>query len=160
MAPEMYEEHYDESVDVYSFGMCILEMATSEYPYSECSGPAQIYKKVTSGIPPANFAKVEDPVLKDIIGSCIRVNKADRPTIKELLSMEFFMEETGIRIEYVDKEEMLANPADPCVKLWLRIIDPKKRRDKHKENEAVEFTFTIDKDDAHEVAHALVCINS
>lgn len=46
MAPEMYEEHYDESVDVYAFGMCILEMATSEYPYSECSGPAQIYKKV------------------------------------------------------------------------------------------------------------------
>jgi len=46
MAPEMYEEHYDESVDVYAFGMCMLEMATSEYPYSECMGPAQIYKKV------------------------------------------------------------------------------------------------------------------
>lgn len=48
MAPEMYEEHYDESVDVYAFGMCMLEMATGEYPYSECSGPAQIYKKVVS----------------------------------------------------------------------------------------------------------------
>jgi serine/threonine protein kinase len=48
MAPEMYEEHYDESVDVYAFGMCMLEMATSEYPYSECTGPAQIYKKVIS----------------------------------------------------------------------------------------------------------------
>ena len=46
MAPEMYEEHYDESVDVYAFGMCMLEMATGEYPYSECSGPAQIYKRV------------------------------------------------------------------------------------------------------------------
>lgn len=44
----MYEEHYDESVDVYAFGMCMLEMATGEYPYSECSGPAQIYKKVVS----------------------------------------------------------------------------------------------------------------
>ncbi|GBM56457.1 Serine/threonine-protein kinase WNK [Araneus ventricosus] len=48
MAPEMYEENYNESVDVYAFGMCILEMATSEYPYSECTGPAQIYKKVTN----------------------------------------------------------------------------------------------------------------
>lgn len=48
MAPEMYEEHYDECVDVYAFGMCVLEMATSEYPYSECTGPAQIYKKVIS----------------------------------------------------------------------------------------------------------------
>lgn len=48
MAPEMYEEHYDEGVDVYAFGMCMLEMATSEYPYSECASPAQIYKKVIS----------------------------------------------------------------------------------------------------------------
>ena len=47
MAPEMYEEHYDESVDVYAFGMCMLEMATSEYPYKECSNAAQIYRKVT-----------------------------------------------------------------------------------------------------------------
>ena len=48
MAPEMYDEHYDEGVDVYAFGMCMLEMATSEYPYSECTGPAQIYKKVVN----------------------------------------------------------------------------------------------------------------
>ena len=48
MAPEMYDEVYDESVDVYAFGMCLLEMCTLEYPYQECSNPAQIYKKVTS----------------------------------------------------------------------------------------------------------------
>lgn len=48
MAPEMYEERYDESVDVYAFGMCMLEMGTSEYPYSECQNAAQIYRKVTS----------------------------------------------------------------------------------------------------------------
>lgn len=50
MAPEMYEERYDEAVDVYAFGMCMLEMATTEYPYNECSVPAQIYKKVVSGV--------------------------------------------------------------------------------------------------------------
>jgi len=48
MAPEMYEEHYDEGVDVYAFGMCMLEMATAEYPYKECSNAAQIYRKVTA----------------------------------------------------------------------------------------------------------------
>lgn len=48
MAPELYEEEYNELVDVYSFGMCILEMVTCEYPYSECKNPAQIYKKVIS----------------------------------------------------------------------------------------------------------------
>jgi WNK lysine deficient protein kinase len=48
MAPELYEEHYNELVDIYSFGMCMLEMLTLEYPYSECTNAAQIYRKVTS----------------------------------------------------------------------------------------------------------------
>lgn len=48
MAPEIYEEEYNELVDIYSFGMCVLEMVTFEYPYSECNHPAQIYKKVIS----------------------------------------------------------------------------------------------------------------
>lgn len=47
MAPELYDEDYDDRVDVYSFGMCLLELATMEYPYSECKNAAQIYKKVT-----------------------------------------------------------------------------------------------------------------
>ncbi|KAA8543665.1 hypothetical protein F0562_021589 [Nyssa sinensis] len=63
MAPELYEENYNELVDVYSFGMCVLEMLTSEYPYSECSNPAQIYKKVTSGKLPRAFYKVQIELL-------------------------------------------------------------------------------------------------
>ena len=47
MAPELYDESYDDRVDVYSYGMCLLELATLEYPYSECRNAAQIYKKVT-----------------------------------------------------------------------------------------------------------------
>lgn len=47
MAPELYEETYNEKVDVYSFGMCVLELATLEYPYAECRNAAQIYKKVS-----------------------------------------------------------------------------------------------------------------
>lgn len=47
MAPEMYEEKgYSEKVDIYAFGMCLLEMITGEYPYGECKNAAQIYKKV------------------------------------------------------------------------------------------------------------------
>ena len=47
LSQELYEEKYDEKVDVYSFGMCLLELATMEYPYAECKNAAQIYKKVT-----------------------------------------------------------------------------------------------------------------
>ena len=45
MAPEMYSEQYDESVDVYAFGMCVLEMATDEYPYQDCK-THEVYRKV------------------------------------------------------------------------------------------------------------------
>lgn len=38
MAPEIYDECYSVSVDIYSFGMCVLEMSTHSYPYSECKG--------------------------------------------------------------------------------------------------------------------------
>lgn len=61
MAPEMYEEKYDEAVDVYAFGMCMLEMATSEYPYSECQNAAQIYRKVTSVRPGLWVVLLADP---------------------------------------------------------------------------------------------------
>ncbi|CAL1398590.1 unnamed protein product [Linum trigynum] len=71
MAPELYEEQYNELVDVYSFGMCMLEMVTFEYPYSECKNPAQIYKKVTSGIKPASLSKVSDPQMKKFIEKCL-----------------------------------------------------------------------------------------
>ncbi|XP_035219177.1 serine/threonine-protein kinase WNK3-like [Stegodyphus dumicola] len=154
MAPEMYEEHYDESVDVYAFGMCILEMATSEYPYSECTGPAQIYKKVTNGILPQNFKKVEQPELKEIIGICISSTKEDRPTVKDLLQFEFFQEDLGLKVEFVNKEESIQSTSSK-VELWLRLLDPKKRKEKHKENEAIQFEFDIETDNCDEVAQAM-----
>jgi WNK lysine deficient protein kinase len=42
MAPELYEEDYNQHVDVYSFGMCLLEMVTLEIPYNKCRNVAQI----------------------------------------------------------------------------------------------------------------------
>ena len=46
MAPELYEERYTEKVDIYAFGMAVLEMVTNEYPFQECTNSAQIYRKV------------------------------------------------------------------------------------------------------------------
>ncbi|KAI8529086.1 hypothetical protein RHMOL_Rhmol12G0198400 [Rhododendron molle] len=84
MAPELYEEEYNELVDIYAFGMCLLELVTFEYPYVECSNAAQIYKKVTSGIKPASLAKVKDPVVKAFIEKCI-AKVSDRLPARELL---------------------------------------------------------------------------
>ena len=51
MAPELYEEEYDCKVDIYSFGLCVLELETHEFPYKECDNMAQIYKKVSQARP-------------------------------------------------------------------------------------------------------------
>ncbi|XP_045780139.1 uncharacterized protein LOC123877422 isoform X3 [Maniola jurtina] len=151
MAPEMYEEHYDESVDVYAFGMCMLEMATGEYPYSECSGPAQIYKKVVSGVKPQSLEKVAVPEVKDIIESCIRPNKADRPKVKDLLNHEFFGEDIGLRLEIVGRDLVTSSDITK-IEFRLKIIDPKKRSFTHKENEAIQFEFDMENDDCEEIA--------
>uniref|UniRef100_A0A8C7MCQ9 non-specific serine/threonine protein kinase n=1 Tax=Oncorhynchus kisutch TaxID=8019 RepID=A0A8C7MCQ9_ONCKI len=152
MAPEMYEEHYDEAVDVYAFGMCMLEMATSEYPYSECQNAAQIYRKVTSGVKPASFNKVVDPEIKEIIGECICQKKAERYSIKDLLNHAFFAEDTGVRVELAEdddgKKEAIA------LKLWVE--DPKKLKGKYKESGAIEFTFELEKETPEGVAQEMV----
>ncbi|KAI5078472.1 hypothetical protein GOP47_0006143 [Adiantum capillus-veneris] len=70
MAPELYEEDYTELVDIYAFGMCLLEMVTCEYPFSECENAAQIYKKVSSGVKPAALRRVRDPDLYQFIEKC------------------------------------------------------------------------------------------
>lgn len=151
MAPEMYEEHYDESVDVYAFGMCMLEMAVSEYPYSECKGPAQIYKKVISGIKPAALSKVEDPKVREIIEKCIELKKENRPSCKDLLTSEFFEEDIGIRVEPTSTEAFLNNSNNSKIEFRLRFLDPKKRSSRHKENEAIQFEFDVNKDNCEQL---------
>lgn len=93
MAPELYEEEYNELVDIYAFGMCLLELVTLTYPYVECANAAQIYKKVTSGIKPASLSKVKDPEVKKFIEKCI-ANASDRLSARELL-MDPFLQSDG-----------------------------------------------------------------
>ncbi|XP_057748483.1 probable serine/threonine-protein kinase WNK7 [Arachis stenosperma] len=88
MAPELYDENYNELADIYSFGMCMLQLVTSEYPYSECRNSAQIYKKVSSGIKPVALSKVKDPEVKSFIEKCL-VPASERLSARELLMHSF-----------------------------------------------------------------------
>lgn len=130
----------------------MLEMATSEYPYNECAGPAQIYKKVVHGIKPVSFEKIENPEVKDIIDRCTKLRKEDRPSCLDLLNSDFFCEDIGFKLEPITKQEFLTNLQCNNIEFRLRLLDPKKRTSKHKENEAIQFDFDITTDDAEEVA--------
>ncbi|KAK2438777.1 no lysine (K) kinase [Trifolium repens] len=93
MAPEVYDENYNELADIYSFGMCMLELVTSEKPYGECINSAQIFKRVSYGIMPVALSKVIDPEIKAFIEKCL-VPASQRLSAKELL-MDPFVQVNG-----------------------------------------------------------------
>eukprot|EP00535_Pseudo-nitzschia_heimii_P010574 CAMPEP_0197174394 /NCGR_PEP_ID=MMETSP1423-20130617/934_1 /TAXON_ID=476441 /ORGANISM="Pseudo-nitzschia heimii, Strain UNC1101" /LENGTH=1332 /DNA_ID=CAMNT_0042623319 /DNA_START=300 /DNA_END=4298 /DNA_ORIENTATION=- len=109
MAPDMYEEgSYDEKVDIYAFGMCLLEIFTKEIPYKECNNPAQIYKKVTRGAPPDSLSRLKSTHGRKFIELCLGYRKEDgkyvRPSAKELLDHPFLVKRS------VDDEEVEVDP--------------------------------------------------
>lgn len=91
MAPELYDENYDEKVDIYAFGMLLLEIITNQVPYHECANPAQIYKKVISGIPPASLRRVKSENARNFILLCLGIGKdaSLRPSATELMNNPF-----------------------------------------------------------------------
>ncbi|CAD6334954.1 unnamed protein product [Miscanthus lutarioriparius] len=99
MAPELYDEEYNELVDIYAFGMCLLELVTFEYPYCECSNAAQIYKKVSDGEKPGSLAKIDDPEVKLFIEKCI-AKATERLSAKELLMDPFLLDVSDEKIFY------------------------------------------------------------
>ncbi|KAF0924145.1 hypothetical protein E2562_008460 [Oryza meyeriana var. granulata] len=99
MAPELYDEEYNELVDIYAFGMCLLELVTFEYPYCECSNAAQIYKKVSDGEKPSSLAKIEDPEVRFFIEKCI-AKASQRLSAQELLMDSFLRDVDGEKIFY------------------------------------------------------------
>lgn len=90
MAPELYREKYNEKVDIYAFGMCLLELVTLEFPYKECKNKAQIFRQVTLGVYPGALAKVEDAETREFIELCINHYHERRPTARQLVKNPFF----------------------------------------------------------------------
>ncbi|KAL9234153.1 hypothetical protein vseg_009053 [Gypsophila vaccaria] len=91
MAPELYNEEYNQLVDVYAFGMCMLQMVTREEPYHECRNHCQIFKKVMNGIKPAALDKVKDPQVRWFIEKCL-APVSERPSAIELLDDPFLVD--------------------------------------------------------------------
>jgi len=91
MAPELYDENYNEKVDIYAFGMLLLEIVTREVPYHECANPAQIYKKVTQGIPPSSLRRVKSNDARNFILLCLGIGEDAnaRPSATDLLKHSF-----------------------------------------------------------------------
>jgi WNK lysine deficient protein kinase len=109
MAPDMYEETaYDEKVDIYAFGMCLLEIFTKEIPYRECNNPAQIYKKVIRGDPPDCLKRLKSRHARDFIILCLGTKDENgnyiRPSATELIAHPF------LQFRPADDDEVEVDP--------------------------------------------------
>ena len=78
-------------VDIWSFGMVILELVTQQIPYSECKGAFQAYQAIISGTKPLVLSQISNPYIRSLIDICLNVSPTCRPTALELLSHPFLL---------------------------------------------------------------------
>lgn len=101
---------------------------------------------------PASFEKVDNSGVKEVIDLCIQPRKEDRPSVKDLLLHTFFEEEVGLKVERVNE-----GGTETKIVFRLRVVDPKKRTHKHKENEAIQFEFDLQSDRPDTISEEMVC---
>ncbi|XP_066357096.1 probable serine/threonine-protein kinase WNK9 [Miscanthus floridulus] len=113
MAPELYTGNYNELVDIYAFGMCMLELVTCEYPYSECQGIGHIFKNVSQGKKPAALYKVKDVEVRSFIENCL-APVDERLSASELLKSSFLQKDNSpVSVSLVEIENVTRD-GDQC----------------------------------------------
>ena len=122
MAPDVFDGKYTTSVDIHSFGMCVLEMVTGASPYGECDSFAQVSNRVLAGQMPDSLKalKVAWPQAHRFVCLCLKGVEDDgaseapdsgpsgplsRPSAAELLKHPLLAE--SATDNSVDTEEML-----------------------------------------------------
>ncbi|KAK8870203.1 hypothetical protein M9Y10_008080 [Tritrichomonas musculus] len=89
MAPEvlMSSPYYDEKVDIYSFGILMWELLTSECPYqNESLDPATLTLQIMEQNKRPTIPPGTPPNLKALIESCWNKDPKSRPSCHEIIS--------------------------------------------------------------------------
>lgn len=96
IAPEFGNKSFSmviPAVDIYSFGMCALEMAALEIPGNGESGT-----QITSDVIEKTIESLENQLQKDFIRQCLRLNPLERPTAKGLLFHSVIFEVHSLKL--------------------------------------------------------------
>ena len=89
MAPELFErKFYDDKVDVFAFGTVVWEIYTQKIPYFNCEA-LEIKQKVTKGEELICSSIVPKQIVS-LIEKCRKVKPSERPTFKEMETMDLF----------------------------------------------------------------------
>ncbi len=64
--------------------MCVLEMVSNEYPYSECQSAAQIWKKVSRGEKPEVLQRIKHLPTRQFLYWCLAPSTY-RPRVEDVV---------------------------------------------------------------------------
>ena len=120
MAPEVFQKgEYGSKVDLYAFGMLVLEMRSNRTPYEERKmllteriqevivPPPQALDAKLFDVPPKRM----NALLRELIVACIENNPENRPTASEAKEMAFFKPELfrikECKVEFRDEKRNL-----------------------------------------------------
>lgn len=131
MAPELWEETYNETVDIYAFGMCVLEMTTGEYPWQECRSAVQIWRKVSAKQQPEILERIRSRGVREFIKICLDYQSNIRLSAKELLEHPFL-----IRIGDSPFDQKPVQVADKATERKKKLIKKKPDKTKRTENKS------------------------
>lgn len=99
VAPELLVPNNDSSevlspaVDIYSFGICALEMAALEI-----SGNGETGNQITEEVINKTIESLDNPLQRDFIEKCIKSDSLQRPTARELLFHPIIFEVPSLRL--------------------------------------------------------------
>ena len=88
MAPELLRDKKVEGADVYSLGMCLLEICIGAPPFEECKTPAAIFHRIISGRKPLSLSRIINEGIAEFIDACIKP-LPERPSVAQLVQSEF-----------------------------------------------------------------------
>ena len=85
MAPEIlrFDDHYDSSVDVYSFSMIAYEIVTEKVPFIDKEGELISPNRIIEGHRP-KFTENFTEKMKNLLSRCWSNEPSERPTFGEI----------------------------------------------------------------------------
>ena len=86
MAPEVFEGRRGKKSDVWSLGITLIEMATGENPFADCTS-AQVMKTVYLGDPPSLSGEKWSGEFVDFVGKCLVKDVEKRWDASELMNV-------------------------------------------------------------------------
>ena len=87
MAPEiLLGQPYNETVDVYSFSMCVLELISCKLPWSGLARGAEVPNQVTGGVRPnKQLGSTVDPRMRQLLSDCWDQTPSKRPDFTSII---------------------------------------------------------------------------